>query len=216
VSVLAHLEPDRRINIHVIDGGISEADKCLVARSLGTRSVYLSWHIPDRSRFVGVPLWGRMPISAYDKLLVPDLLPPSTNQVLWLDSDTLVLGDIAPLWDRGAGRHAVLAVQDPLVPLVSSSFGVAHYRELKLQSSAKYFNAGVMLMNLRRWRELRVSGLALDYLKKYARDVTFWDQEGLNAVLAGEWGELEADWNRSVSLGRVDGRRRSPRTGAAR
>lgn len=132
---------------------------------------------------------------------------PNMEQALWLDGDTLSLADIGPLWDRGAGRHPVLAVQDPLVPFVSSCFGVAGYRKLGLRGSAKYFNAGVMLMNLGLWRQQQVSSRALEYLKRYARDVTFWDQEGLNAVLAGEWGELDAVWNYSVSLGGVNGRR---------
>ena len=37
--------------------------------------------------------------------------------------------------------------------------------------------------------------------------MSFWDQEGLNAVLSGEWGELDPAWNWSVNVGRVDGDR---------
>jgi lipopolysaccharide biosynthesis glycosyltransferase len=205
VSVLAHLDARRHLTIHVIDGDIPESERTQLARSLGFESVTLSWHLPDRSRFVGVPLWGRMPISVYDKLLVPDLLPREVDQALWLDSDTLVLGDIALLWDQGAGCHPVLAAQDSLVPLVSSSFGVARYRELGLRADAKYFNAGVMLMELELWRRQHVSSRALDYVKAYASEVSFWDQEGLNAVLAGEWGELDPVWNWSVSRGHPSG-----------
>ena len=151
--------------VHIIYDDVPEAERCLFARWLGAGAVSLFWHHADRSRFVGMP-YG-VPYSVYDKLLVPDLLPADCGQALWLDGDTLVLGNIAPLWDRGAGCHAVLAVQDPTVPRVSSQFGVAGYRELGLVDRAPYFNAGVMLMNLARWRREEVSARALDYLKKY-------------------------------------------------
>ena len=168
VSLVAHLDRGRPLEIHVIDRRIPEADKDLLVRSLGRGAVKVLWHHPDRQSLVGVPLWGRMPISVYDKLLIADLLPPDIDQALWLDSDTLVLDDVAPLWDRGTGDHPVLAVQDSIVPLVSSRLGVARYRELGLRPDAKYFNAGVMVMNVGRWRRQRVTERALEYLKTYA------------------------------------------------
>jgi lipopolysaccharide biosynthesis glycosyltransferase len=207
VSLFAHLDRTRQLVVHVIGRQISSADKELLARSLGDGPVSVCWHSPDRLRLVGVPLWGRMPISVYDKLLVADLALPEVDQALWLDSDTLVMADVAPVWDRGPGHHPLLAVQDSLVPLVSSRFGVARYRDLGLRPDAKYFNSGVMLMNLTEWRQRRVSARALDYLKHYANDVSFWDQEGLNAVLSGEWGELDPAWNWSVNLRWADGDR---------
>jgi len=38
-------------------------------------------------------------------------------------------------------------------------------------------------------------------LKTYARDVTFHEQEGINAVLSDRWEPLDPQWNSSVSVG---------------
>ena len=165
VSVRAHLPARRHLDIHIIDEGIPEPEKARLRRSLDVEAVTISWHTPDRSPLVGVPLWGRPPLCVYNKLLVPDVLPEDLHTALWLDSDTLVLADISALWDEGTGGHTVLAVQDSVVPLVSSDMGVARYRELGLRADAKYFNTGVMLMNVQRWREQHVSDRALEYLK---------------------------------------------------
>ena len=200
-SVRAHLPARRHLDIHIIDEDIPEPEKAHLRRSLDLDAVTISWHTADRSRLVGVPLWGRLPVCVYNKLLVPDVLPEEVHTALWLDSDTLVLGDISPLWDEGTADSTVRAVQDSVVPLVSSDMGVARYRELGLRPDAKYFNCGVMLMNVRRWRDQRVSDRALAYLKTYARDVAFLEQEGINAVLSDQWEPLDPQWNWSVSVG---------------
>ncbi len=163
VSLLAHLDRGRPLAVHIVDGDIPEPDKRLLERSLDSPRTRVVWHAPNRRQLLGVPLWGRLPISVYYKLFVPDLLPDDIPTALWLDGDTLVRSDVSPLWDRGTGGAPVAAVQDVRVPLVSSRFGVAFYRELGLHRSAKYFNAGVMLMNLDRWRSDRVADRALEY-----------------------------------------------------
>jgi lipopolysaccharide biosynthesis glycosyltransferase len=200
-SVRAHLPARRHLDIHIIDEDIPETEKAHIRGSLGLDAVTISWHTADRSRLVGVPLWGRLPVCVYNKLLVPDVLPEEVHTALWLDSDLLVLADISPLWDGGTADSTVRAVQDSVVPLVSSDMGVARYRELGLRPDAKYFNCGVILMNVRRWREQRVSDRALAYLKTHARDVTFHEQEGINAVLSDRWELLDPQWNSSVSVG---------------
>jgi lipopolysaccharide biosynthesis glycosyltransferase len=201
VSVRTHLPEHRHLDVHIIHDGIPNSERTYLRRSLDVEAVTISWHIADRSRLVGVPLWGRLPVCVYDKLLVPDVLPEEVHTALWLDADTLVLGDISPLWDEGTGGNVVRAVEDSVVPLVSSDMGVARYRELGLRADAKYFNCGVMLMNVHRWRQQHVSDRALAYLKTYARDVAFLEQEGINAVLSDQWGALDPQWNWSVSVG---------------
>ena len=90
-------------------------------------------------------------------------------------------------------------------------FGVAGWRALGLDREAPYFNAGVMVVNLALWRRDDIAGRALDYLHRFRRRVYFWDQEGLNAVLAGKWRELDAGWNRNPRrAGAPRGRDRPP------
>ena len=201
VSLLAHLDAGRTLAVHIVDGDIPEPDKRLLERSLDNPRARVVWHAPpNRRQLLGVPLWGRLPISVYYKLFVPDLLADDIHTALWVDGDTLVRSDISLLWDRGTGGAPLAAVQDARVPLVSSQFGVAFFRELGLRPAAEYFNAGVMLMDLDRWRSDRVADRALEYLKKRPAAVWFLEQEGLNAVLADNWEELEPAWNWSVSL----------------
>jgi len=201
-SALVNLSPDRRAVVYVLDGGIAERHKQELARAWQSLRAVVHWLPVTAQSFTGVPVWGRMPVTTYFKLIVGELLPPAMTRVIWLDCDLLVIGDLARLWDTVlAGRH-VLAAQDSVVPFVSSRNGVANYERLGIPRGAKYFNAGVMLIDLDAWRRDNVGDRVLEYLRRYRRSVVFWDQEGLNAVLAGRWGELDRRWNCNASKSR--------------
>jgi len=198
-SLFANVAPGRSIIVHALDGGIDEQDKVKISESCANRGS-IHWLPAHDSEFPGAPLWGRMPVSTYYKLLIAERLPPDLAKVIWLDCDMLVLGDVARLWDHDLdGRH-VLATQDAVVPLVSSRSGVAAWQQLGLPANATYFNAGVMMIDLALWRRDRVGERAFDYVRAHRDGVYFWDQEGLNAVLAGLWGELDPRWNHNVSI----------------
>jgi lipopolysaccharide biosynthesis glycosyltransferase len=198
-SLFANVGPGRTVRVHALDGGIHDRDKARIAEACGDRGS-IHWLAATHSQFPGVPLWGRMSVSTYYKLLIADRLPTDLAKVIWLDCDMVVLGDVARLWDHDlAGRHA-LATQDSVVPLVSSRSGVAAWQELGLPGDATYFNAGVMMIDLALWRRDRVGDRALDYVRQHRDRVYFWDQEGLNAVLAGQWGELDPRWNYNASI----------------
>jgi lipopolysaccharide biosynthesis glycosyltransferase len=198
-SVLANLDPTRPLAAHIVDGGIDAGRRHDLARSWDPGRITLHFLTPRPDCLAGVPLWGRMPLATYYKLLVPELLPGEAKAV-WLDCDLVVTGDLARLWDTDLGGRHALAVHDPGVPFVSSRSGVAAYRKLGLPPDTKYFNAGVMLLDLDLWRRDDVASRAVEYLRRYHDTVVFWDQEALNAVLAGLWGELDPRWNRIANL----------------
>ncbi|MGH7543579.1 MAG: glycosyltransferase family 8 protein [Gemmatimonadota bacterium] len=197
-SALVHVGPDRRPAVHILHEGIEEGDQARIVSRWGHR-VRVNWLRPSLHEFDDLPVWGRMPVTTYYKLAVPKLLPDSIGKVIWLDCDLIVNRDLGELWDLPLNGHPVLAAQDAFVPLVSSRFGVAGVRKLGIPPDAKYFNAGVMLVDLGSWRRERIVPRTITYLKAHRKDVFFWDQEGLNAVLAGRWGELDPRWNRSAS-----------------
>ena len=199
-SVLANRRDGRPLDVYVLAGGISPDDRARLASAWARHGARARWLEPGTSRFAGVPIWGRMSVTTYYKLAIGDLLPAGVRRAIWLDCDLLVLGDIATLWDADLNGHHALAVQDRVVPTVSSSFGIGPWRELGLAKDAPYFNAGVMLIDVDRWRRDGVAERAMAYLRTHHQSVYFWDQEGLNVVLAGRWGRLDEAWNCNLAV----------------
>lgn len=199
-SLAARLDPGHDVVVYAVDAGLGPDERDRVARSLGARTS-LVWVEPERDAFAGLPLWGRMPITTYDKLAIARWTPPDVRRVLWLDADLLVLGDVAELWHADLGEAIAGAVQDARVPTIGARFGVRDWAAHGLARDAGYFNAGVLLIDLARWRAADVEGSALAYLREHARRVYFWDQEALNVSLAGRWRALPPVWNWSPTTG---------------
>lgn len=199
-SVLANIETSKRLLLYIIDGGIKAFNKERLEKCWASDRLEVHWVPPDHSLLSGLPLWGGMKISTYYRLMISSLLPDTCSKAIWLDSDMIVKGNLAKLWDIDLENKSVFAVQDLVVPFVSSHWGVAFYKELGIPADAKYFNAGVMVVNLKFWRNQAVTDQVLEYLRKHRDTVFFWDQEGLNAVLASQWGELDPRWNQISSV----------------
>jgi lipopolysaccharide biosynthesis glycosyltransferase len=198
-SALAHLEPERELVAYVVDDGLPPATREQIVSSTLDPRLSIRWLSLPRAAFEGLPCWGQMSATTYSRLLLADLLPPSVQRVLWLDCDLLVLGDLAELWISPLGGCCTGAVRDPFIPCLGSRLGLRRLDEPGLPAGAPYFNAGVMLIDLQRWRDAEVGPRALEFLRRYRDRVFYQDQAALNAILAGCWTELASRWNHAVS-----------------
>ena len=199
-SLLMNTSTHRSISLYLVDGGISEASKQRLLDSWDTKRLTVNWLYLDTALFSDLPLWGRMKAITYYRLMMPEFLPRALHKAIWLDSDMIIRGNVAELWDIDLGDNGVLAVQDLVIPYVSSPSGISYYEDLRMTPDTKYFNAGVMVVNLDWWRQNDVASRVFGYLRRYQNTVVFWDQEGLNAVLVGKWGELDPRWNQNASV----------------
>jgi lipopolysaccharide biosynthesis glycosyltransferase len=132
---------------------------------------------------------------AYLPLWAADSLP-DCDRILFLDADVLCCQNLAELWECDLEGKVLGAVPDMAIPQVNSPRGVIRWKELGLKGS--YFNAGVMLIDLQRWREEQVTARALDYLRQ--NPVHFLHQEALNVVLRESWKPLDLRWNLVASM----------------
>lgn len=199
-SAAKRLDAAHELRVYAVDGGLEPEQRTRIACALADRGT-IRWVRPRRAPFVGLPLWGRMLAATYDKLAIASLLPDDVERALWLDADLLVEADLAALWRLDLGGAVLRAASDARVPTVGARFGIRAHAAYGLAAGDAYFNAGVLLIDLARWRAERVEERALDYLRRHGADVYFWDQEGLNVALAGRWQPLPASWNATPDPG---------------
>ncbi len=203
-SILASSPGGRPIHLFVLNNAVNDADKRRLEEAWGHARVTVTWIALDVRPLADLPVWGRMNVITYARLLIGDVLPPSVDRVLWLDGDLIVTRDIDELWSLEIGGGILSAVQDMTVPYAGSDFGIAPYKMLGLPALAPYFNAGVMLIDLAAWRRDTIREQALAYLRTHSHAIALWDQEALNVAVRGRWTAIDPRWNVIAS---VSGRR---------
>jgi lipopolysaccharide biosynthesis glycosyltransferase len=127
------------------------------------------------------------------RLVAPRILDPKINKILYLDSDLIVRRSLADLWNTTLNNYALAAVQDVKWDPFNEEFSRLFSIELALNT--KYFNSGVMLINLEYWRQNDVAERTIAFVKNHPEKIKLPDQDALNAVLAGQWLNLPAVWN---------------------
>ena len=147
-----------------------------------------------------------IPIESYFRLFLPEVLPDNVEQIIYLDGDISGEGDIEELWNIPIGEHALMAVSEMFYEAhyVSSPLALHTFKKLNIPEKSKYFNAGVLKINIKKWKENNIAKRIIDYLIENKDEVLWHDQDGLNAVLWNDWGELPSEWNVMTALFREE------------
>lgn len=195
-SLLENCDAGARLRIKIVDGGILPEDRVRLAASWCEVRPDAEWEfvapvLPDAAT---LPVWGRVPALTYARMPLEAYYPDHAGRVLVLDSDLLVLRSVARLFAEDLSDAIAAACVDPYIPNMSAVDGLSDWRELGLDASTPYFNAGVLLADLPRWREEKVTERAMQYIHGAHRRLRQYDQDGLNAVLARQWKQLDSRW----------------------
>ena len=190
-SLLAN-NPGEPLDILVITLNMTAEDESRV-RSLaeGLSNVRLRFRPFDIGRYRHFRTDGHISHATYLRIFIPDLLPESAEQVLYFDCDLVVQDRIRPLWESDIGNRVLGAVHNP--------FFVRH-GDLGMPPGAPYHNAGVLLLNLRRWREREGTARLIEFIEAHHAHLYAHDQDALNAVFLGEIAELAPQWNFQTSM----------------
>lgn len=130
-------------------------------------------------------------MSIYAKVFIYDLLPEYVEKVLFLDSDIVLLNDPAELFDFDIDNHLIGAVQDYYYKNAPFEMKEA----LNLYSEDDYFNSGVMLVNVCRWKKEKISEKSIQFMVDQGHRTMFHDQDGFNFAIKGDWKRLSPFWN---------------------
>lgn len=197
-SIETNHKSGEKLDFYVIDDEISAKNKRKLEATINPATSNLTWVKASEAIFqdLKVPAdKSAFPQTAYLRLFAPYVVPAGRQRVIYLDCDMLVQDDIATLWKMDLGGKAFGAVQDPQ-ELVSCSWGgVPNYEQLGIPADSKYFNSGLLLIDVKKWQADRVTHKVIQCLIDNQQYVNWVDQYGLNAGMANQWHELDKRWN---------------------
>ncbi len=127
------------------------------------------------------------------RLFIPKLFP-NLKRAIYLDCDIVVLTDISKLYDIDLNGKVLGVISDDVVNN-NDDFKI-YVKDAVGAYKDKYFNSGVLLMDLDKYREEKVLEKFLDLLTKYHFLCVAPDQDYLNYICRDSVTFLPKSWNR--------------------
>ena len=140
----------------------------------------------EDSWFSQAPVTKQYPREMYYRLLAPCFLPQKLHRILYLDPDILVINSLKPLWETDMkGRLFAAAAHTGKTNLANN------INQVRLGTTNKYFNSGVLLINLDQGRKEILPEEIFRYAGEHAKELLLPDQDILNAVFGSRTLELD-------------------------
>lgn len=178
-SVLANTKS--KVHFHVVSNRLSDENKAKLS-FLSKKFSHGQWSFHEFSFCSNNFETGSTHLTAetYYRLYFPEIFP-DLERVLYLDGDIVVNGDIYELWDTNLGNYTAGVVVDS-----ANQIFIERNKALDFNSDDLYFNAGVMLINLRKFGKYEfsrhISAIMPELYTKLKEVTSSWcaDQELLN------------------------------------
>lgn len=126
------------------------------------------------------------PFAGYARLFIQDKI--KEDKVIYLDCDLIVKNDLEELYNIEMGENWIGGVQDPCG---SESIKIP----IGMDINDRYINAGVLLINLKKWREIDFKKLVIEFIKKHNGNVAHRDQGIINGICKGHILYLNPKYN---------------------
>ena len=205
-SLLDNASKDYFYNIHVLTDGISNENKLELQKHMSQNSKLIfddiSEHLVKIQARLDATLRDYYTASIFYRLFIAALYP-NYDKAIYLDCDIKVVGDISKLWNIDLGDNIFGVVPDDVIS-TNPQFRI-YARDAVGVDYDKYFNSGVLLMNLVKYREEKIKEKFVYYLVKYNFETAAPDQDYLNAICKDKVMYIERGWDRMSTDEDYDG-----------
>ena len=195
-SMIANADPEKRYDVHILHTGLSSKMR-EVLKALENSAFRISFDdVSEWMKSVAhrLPLRDYYSKTTYYRLLIAEMYP-EYDKAVYIDSDTVVCGDISEFYEPdigdaylGACHEQAMIQVDEYGEYVEKVLGISRYN---------YFNAGVLLINCDRFRIGFVLDKFLQYLHTYDFVVT-QDEDYLNLICKDHVFWMDQRWNTEV------------------
>jgi len=185
IQIYSTWRHNRSARFYVIDAGLDEKARASLLDLCRDHGIECSILDIDSRTLANLPAPRHLSPATYARLFIPKLLPDQ-SRAIYLDTDIVVCADITDLWQMDLDGNLVAGTVDGMInPALLKEIGVP---------SDRYINAGVLLMDLDRWRREGTVEKAIDELMRHpGRE--YDDQTAINVVANGRIKYLGREFN---------------------
>lgn len=179
----------------VLDGGISKENKEKISKlkeqfnnfsleyvEVNANELLKDFEYKNKSTHVS--------ISTYYRFFITKL-KPTIKRAIYLDIDIIAIGDIENLWKQDLNGNTLGIIKDE-----GENDLIIKFKEK--YSLVNYYNAGVLLIDLKKWEEKQYSKFAFEFELQNRDNLNFADQDIINVLFKDDCIQLEQKFNEQL------------------
>ncbi len=182
-----------KISFYILDGGITPDSKEKIEQILTKTGNSVEFIPMDLKLFDKFPDIAHFSLNMYFRYLIPDL-KPQLKKALYIDTDMVINGDIADIYNTDLGEYGLAAVPyltEELKPSDLSEYKTA----LGLPAKHLYFNSGLLLIDCDYWRKHNISKTLMEKTAELHDKLNMPDQDVLNIVFNENYKVMPRQYN---------------------
>mgnify|MGYP005803247495 CR=1 FL=1 len=183
-TLLENNKSFEKIKIYIISNNLSSETKKKFLRIIEEFERELKF-IDLKELLVDFEKNNDYPISSYARLLIENII--LEDKILYIDCDTIVVNSLKDIWKIDLQENLIAGVQDALPSYLLSA--------INIEKNSQYINAGVLLINLKKWRDEKFKNQVYNFLKIKKGNVVHHDQGIINHICNGKIKILEPKYN---------------------
>ena len=205
-SLLENASQEYFYNIHILTDGLNNESVTKLRKNMSSNSRLIidtmNACIEDIESNLNASLRDYYTISIFYRLFIAKLYP-EYHKAIYLDCDLVVIGDISKLYNTDTEGNIFGVVVDDVI---ASNPQFREYARLGVGvDDKKYFNSGMLLMDLDKYREEDILNKFLHLLLAYNFETAAPDQDYLNVLCKDKVKYLERGWDRMSTDENYDG-----------
>lgn len=188
ISLFQNNKEFKSINVYIIENNISASNKknIITISQNYNRSVHFIDFYPFALK-LQLNIGNSISINSYARLFITSIMENDIDKVIYLDCDSIINHSLMDLWKKDISEYYVAGVCDT----VSDNTKL----RINMDINKPYINAGMLLINLKKWREENVEQKFIKFIESYNGEVYHHDQGTINGVLNDKFLVLHPKYN---------------------
>lgn len=176
LSISDHCNDFDKITVHLLSNCISKDSIERINQDFKDVRIHVKLHdISNIKNKLGRQITATIAITSYARLFLSDIIDETVDKILYLDTDIIINDDLKELWN--------INLKDNLVAGCLDIFeGHSAKTNVGLAKDDPYINAGVLLINLKEWRNKNLIKSFLNFINEKQGKVYHNDQGVINFV----------------------------------
>lgn len=183
--------PNQSLIFHVFANSIETVDVERLKRLADAEEVLIYLYLINQDVFKSLQTTWNYTVATYNRFIVAKLLYPAVERVIYIDADMVCKGNLGELAKMDFEDNIAMVVHD------QGKFVASHMKTLDLKHD-RYFNAGMLYIDLKAWNENQISEQAIELLQQ--RKFFLLDQDALNILLDGRAKFIDRRWNEICNM----------------